>query len=309
VSLLVAVLVVIRNIFIEVLESSPAVEVVPEVVKVLDLLLGGVGASKGGDGVSLGEASLGLEDLAPRLVVVGLLKLLLGGGLDFSLLINRVKLAALDGVKEDVGGLLDTLEELIVVDTTLGSLLIGVVLENLLAVGLFDLVLSGPPAVLGNTKDLVMILSLEVYALIKVLRYASIITYLPILGLTLKHHGILRLALVANIAIFDILGTLLGLDAIILRESTLVTGSSSVGEEVRADRLDASLSSLRRLANSLEVLIGSPAAGKGGKGECHSSHRSHYVMCDLMVMKRENSRQLFTCNNFFSMALHRLPPL
>jgi hypothetical protein len=167
VSLLVTVLVVIGDILIKVLESSPAVEVVPEVVKVLDLLLGGIGASKGGDGVSLGEASLGLEDLAPCLIVIGLLELLLGGGLDFGLLINGVELAALDGVKEDVGGLLDTLEELIVVDTTLSSLLIGVVLEDLLAVSLLDLVLSGPPAVLGETKNLVVVLSLEATALIK----------------------------------------------------------------------------------------------------------------------------------------------
>lgn len=46
VSLLVTVLVVIGNILVEVLESSPAVEVVPEVVEFLDLLLGGVGAAE-----------------------------------------------------------------------------------------------------------------------------------------------------------------------------------------------------------------------------------------------------------------------
>lgn len=152
------------------------------------------------------------------------------------------------------------------------------VLENLLAVGLLDLVLSSPPAVLGDTKNLVVVLGLEVYALTKELKCVLIITYLPVLGLTLKHHGVLRLALVADIAIFDILGALLGLDSVVLRESTLVTGPSSVGEEVRADRLDASLSSLRELANSLEVLLGSPAARKNGKGECHSSHRSHCMI-------------------------------
>jgi hypothetical protein len=46
VSLLVTVLVVIRDILVEVLKCSPAVEVVPEVVEFLDLLLGGVGTTK-----------------------------------------------------------------------------------------------------------------------------------------------------------------------------------------------------------------------------------------------------------------------
>jgi hypothetical protein len=91
----------------------------------------------------------------------------------------------------------------------------------------------------------------------------------------------------------------LGLDTVVLRESTLVAGSSSVGEEVRADRLDASLSSLRELANSLEVLVGSPVAGKGGEWKCHSSHRSHFVMCGFDVMERENSQSFFGCNIFF----------
>jgi hypothetical protein len=46
VSLLVTVLVVIGDILVEVLEGSPAVEVVPEVVELLDLLLGGVGTAE-----------------------------------------------------------------------------------------------------------------------------------------------------------------------------------------------------------------------------------------------------------------------
>jgi hypothetical protein len=111
--------------------------------------------------VSLGEASLRLEDLAPCLIVVGLLELLLGGGLDIGLLIDGVELATLDGVKEDVGGLLDTLEELIVLGTALSGLLIGVVLEDLLAVSLLDLVLSGLPSVLGEAENLVVVLGLD----------------------------------------------------------------------------------------------------------------------------------------------------
>lgn len=86
--------------------------------------------------------------------------MLLGGRLNIGLLIDGIELATLDGVKEDIGSLLDTLEELIIVDTTLCSLLIGVVLKDLLAVGLLDLVLSGPPSVLGDTKNLVVVLGL-----------------------------------------------------------------------------------------------------------------------------------------------------
>lgn len=159
-SLLVSVLIVIRNILIKVLKGSPAVEAVPEVVKLIDLLLGGVDVAKGRDGVVLGETGLGLEDLAPELVVVALLELLLGGRLDIGFLVDGVVLAALCGFKENLGGLLDTLEELIVLGTASGSLLIGVVLEDLLAVGLLDLVLGGLEAVLGETKNLVVILSL-----------------------------------------------------------------------------------------------------------------------------------------------------
>jgi hypothetical protein len=86
--------------------------------------------------------------------------LLLGGGLNIGLLINGIELATLDGIKKDIGSLLDTLEELVIVDTTLGSLLIGVVLEDLLAVCLLDLVFSGPPSVLGDTENLVVVLGL-----------------------------------------------------------------------------------------------------------------------------------------------------
>lgn len=70
-------------------------------------------------------------------------------------------------------------------------------------------------------------------------------TNLPVLGLALKHHGVLGLALVALIAILDLLGALLGLNAVILGKGALVAGSSGVGEEVRADRLDAALGGLR----------------------------------------------------------------
>lgn len=39
--------------------------------------------------------------------------------------------------------------------------------------------------------------------------------YLPILGLPLEHHGILGLADIAVIILFNLLGTLLSLDSIV----------------------------------------------------------------------------------------------
>lgn len=109
----------------------------------------------------LGEASLSLENLAPELVEVALLQLLLGGGVDLGLLVDGVVLATLGGVEEDLGSLLDALKELVVLGAALGSLLIGVVLQDLLAVGLLDLLLGGLVAVLGQAKNLVVVLSLR----------------------------------------------------------------------------------------------------------------------------------------------------
>lgn len=97
-------------------------------------------------------------------------------------------------------------------------------------------------------------------------------TNLPVLGLTLKKHSILRLAHVALVIVLDLLGALLSLDAVILGKGALVAGSSGVGEEVRADRLDAALDSLRELAEGLEIFLGSPSAGKSGEGDGHGSH-------------------------------------
>ena len=161
VALLVAVLVVVGHVLVEVLEGAPAVKVVPEVVELLDLLLGGVLAAQVRDGVHLAEAGLGLEHLAPELVELGRLgDVLLAGGLDVGLLVDRVELAALDGVQENVGRLLDALEEIVVLGAAGGRLLIGVVLEHLLAMGALDLLLGRLEAVLGKTENLVVVLAL-----------------------------------------------------------------------------------------------------------------------------------------------------
>lgn len=162
VALLVAVLVVVRHVLVQVLERPPAVEVVPEIVEFLNLLLGGIGVTELRHWLDLGESALGLEDLAPGLVVVdlGALKLLLGWGLNLGALIDRVVLATLDGVEQNLGGLLDALEEVVVVAAAGCCLLVGVVLEDLLAVGALDLLLCGLVAVLGETQDGVVVLLL-----------------------------------------------------------------------------------------------------------------------------------------------------
>lgn len=160
-ALLVTVLVVVRDILVEVLESPPAVEIVPEVVEVLDVFPGRVLAAERRDRVDLGEASLRFEDVAPELVEVALGKLLLSRGVDVSSLVDRVELAAADRVEEDLGRLLDALEEVVVISAAGGGLLVGVVLQDLLAVGALDLVFSGLPPELGNSENLVVVLALS----------------------------------------------------------------------------------------------------------------------------------------------------
>lgn len=224
--------------------------------------------------MSLGESGLGLEDLAPELVVVAFLELLLGRGLDVGLLVDRVVLAALDRVKKNFGGLLDALEELVVFLAALSGLLVRMVLEDLLAVGLLDLVLSSLPAILGDTENLVVILRL-VYKVITgsmVQPHWGVSSYLPVLGLSLEHHGVLGLANVAHITILNLARAFLGLNAIILGEGTLMTGSTSVSEEVRSHRLNAALYCLRELSDGLEILLSGPVAGQRGQRQHNGSH-------------------------------------
>lgn len=58
------------------------------------------------------------------------------------MLIDRVVLAALDRIEENLGGLLNTLEKAVILRAAGGSLLVGVMSKNLLAVGALDLVFS-----------------------------------------------------------------------------------------------------------------------------------------------------------------------
>jgi hypothetical protein len=224
VALLITVLVVIRNILVEVLEGPPAVEVVPEVVEVLDLLLGALVVAELGDGLVVGETALGLEDFAPQLVEVALLSILLGWGLDLGGLVDRVELPAADGVGKDLVGLLDALEELVVLGGTGSGLLVGVVLEDLPAVGALDLLLGGTVTVAGYAEDGVVVLRLGNVSvrsddMVKV----KTATYLPVLGLGLKQDRVLGLVNVIGVLLLDVLDVSLGLDALILGEGALMT--------------------------------------------------------------------------------------
>jgi hypothetical protein len=160
VTFLVTVFVIVRDIFIEILEGSPAVEGVPEVVELLNILFRALLVAKLRNWSVLGETSLSFEDFAPEFVEVALLCRLLAWRLYFSGFIYRVKLAALDGVKKNFSSLLDALEELVVLSSTSCGLLVGMMFEDLLAVGSLDLILGCAVSVPGDSKNSVVILSL-----------------------------------------------------------------------------------------------------------------------------------------------------
>jgi hypothetical protein len=160
VTLLVAVLVVVGHILVQVFKGSPAVEVVPEVVEVLDILLRALRIAELGNGLVVGETALGLKDFTPELVEVALLRGLLRRWLDFSALIDGVELPPSYRVRKHLGGFLDALEELVALIATSCSLLVRVMLEDLPAVGALDLVLSRTPSVAGYAENSVVILGL-----------------------------------------------------------------------------------------------------------------------------------------------------
>jgi hypothetical protein len=159
-TLLVTALSIIGHILIEVLESPPAVKVVPEVVESFDVLLGAVLVSECGNRLLVGEATLGNENGVPGLVELATSELL-GRGLNVGVLIDGIELATTSGVEKQIGSLLNTLEEAVVlVALTLGSLLVRVVTQDLLAVSPLDLLGGCAPAVLLQTQNGVVILAL-----------------------------------------------------------------------------------------------------------------------------------------------------
>ena len=145
VSFVVATLVVVRDVFVEVFERAPRVEVIPEVVELFDILFRAVVVTDDRDGGFLAEASFTLEDCIPFLIeCAGLGDFFLCGRCDVGFFIDRVKLSALHRVGEDFMGALDAFEEGVVfVGLAGGGFLVRVVLQNLLAVGLLDLLVCG----------------------------------------------------------------------------------------------------------------------------------------------------------------------
>lgn len=89
--------------------------------------------------------------------------MLLGGRLHVGALVDGVVLATLDGVGQDLGGLLDALEEGVVFVAARCRLLVWVMAEDLLAVGALDLLFCGLVAVFGDAKDGVVVLLLSRY--------------------------------------------------------------------------------------------------------------------------------------------------
>jgi hypothetical protein len=75
-------------------------------------------------------------------------------------LIYRIILSALDGVKKDLGGLLNTLEEAVILSASCSCLLVWMMAQDLLSVGALDLLFRGLIAVLREAENSIMILAL-----------------------------------------------------------------------------------------------------------------------------------------------------
>jgi hypothetical protein len=66
-----------------------------------------------------------------------------------------------DRVGQDFGRFLDTLEELVAFVGTSSGFLIGVMLEDLFAMGTLNLILGGAPSITGYAKNSIVILRLR----------------------------------------------------------------------------------------------------------------------------------------------------
>lgn len=147
--------------------------------------------------------------------------MLLGGWLDVGVLIAGIVLATLSRVEKDLSSLLDTLEEAVIFVALAGSgLLVGMVAEDLLAVGALDLFGGSLVAVLAEAEDGVVILALFLSGYVYLSRGLG--TNLPVLSIALEHHGILRLGDLIILIFVDFLNILLSLDALVLREGTVM---------------------------------------------------------------------------------------
>lgn len=110
----------------------------------------------------VGESRFRLEYPVPQLVPITVLKLLLGRRRHVGLLVNRIILAALDRVEQDLRSLLNALEEVVIlIALTGGRFLVRMVTEDLLAVCALDLFRRGFVSVFAKTEDSVVVLFLR----------------------------------------------------------------------------------------------------------------------------------------------------
>lgn len=150
-SLLISILIIIWDIFILVFEGTPGIEIVEEIVEILYVFLSTIFVSEFGDRLGARESAFGFEDGGPEFVVFSFFELFLGGRFDVGVLVDGIVLSTLDGVEEDFGGFLDAFEETVVFRAAGCCFFVGVMAENLFAVGTFDLFFCGFEAVFGET--------------------------------------------------------------------------------------------------------------------------------------------------------------
>jgi hypothetical protein len=123
------------------------------------VLLSAVGIAESRHRLLVRETALGDEYGSPGLVELTAGDLL-GGGIDIGVVVDGVELAAADGVQKQISGLLDTLEESVVLGLAGSGLLVGVVTQDLLTVSTLDLLGGRAPTVTLETEDSVVILTL-----------------------------------------------------------------------------------------------------------------------------------------------------
>jgi hypothetical protein len=257
VSLVVSVGRVIGNILVEVLKGSPRVEGVHGGVEALHLGLGRLHGTKRRTGLGLGESDLGVEEGTPQLDEVLGGGLLLGGLLHIGSLVDGVVLSSSVGVHQNLKRLLDTLEEVVLVELGAGGgLLIGVMLEHSLSVGPSDLVLGSSVSKVRDTQNSVMVLRL------------------PVLGLSLEILNVFRLVAEIGVLILalDLLDVLGGLLLLVLRPSSASQSSSRMGQEPGSNGLNLSLD--RRGEGG----VGNKALGVGRSPSGRKSRQRHGVV-------------------------------
>jgi hypothetical protein len=96
---LVAVLVVVWDIFVKVFKGTPRIEVVEKVVKGIDVFFGRLFVAEFWDGLGLAEASLGGEDGGPLSVECPLC--ILGRWINICAFVYRVELTTFNRIREN----------------------------------------------------------------------------------------------------------------------------------------------------------------------------------------------------------------